>query len=205
VSLVDRLRGGCLLWWAPVGLLALSAVACGSGGSTTSSAVGSATPSSEAAAASTVPSAASPVEGNGNASHAGSIDVCSLLNLADASAVAKQFKLSGDPSAKYKLMTEKLPPPTTAYPSSACRFTIAQVTADNTGSEAIVTVGVQPAKYLDTTGTKIDGLGDEAYDEGPYVEVRVGDVLLESNENSGASKDFINALYRAMTPNLRSA
>jgi hypothetical protein len=100
-------------------------------------------------------------------------------------------------------MTQKQPPPTTAYPSSACQFTIAQVTADNTGSEVIVTVGVQPAKYLDKTGTKIDGLGDEAYDEGSYVEVRVGDLVLPSNENSGASKDFINALYRAMIPHLR--
>jgi hypothetical protein len=201
VNLAYRLPGGRPLWWASAGLLALSAAACGSSGATTSSAVGSATSSSEAAAASTASSVASPA--GGNASHAGSIDVCSLLSPADASAVAKQFALGGDPSATYKLMTEKLPPPTTAYPSSACRFTIAQVTADNTGSEAIVTVGVQPARYLDKTGTKIDGLGDEAYDEGQYVEVRVGDLVLQSNQNSGANEDFINALYRAMIPNLR--
>ncbi len=66
-----------------------------------------------------------------------------------------------------------------------------------------MTVGIFPAKYLDKTGTRISGLGDEAYDEGPYVEVRVGDVILQSNENSGASEDFINAMYRAMVPRLR--
>jgi hypothetical protein len=97
-------------------------------------------------------------------------------------------------------MTRPKPSPRASH---ACRFTIAQVTADNTGSEAIVTVGVQPARYLDKTGTKIDGLGDEAYDEGQYVEVRVGDLVLQSNQNSGANEDFINALYRAMIPNLR--
>ena len=66
-----------------------------------------------------------------------------------------------------------------------------------------MTVEVQPARYLDKTGTKINGLGDEAYDEGEYVEVRVGDVVLQSNNNQGASKDFINALYRAMIPNVK--
>jgi hypothetical protein len=190
-----RLRDGRVLWWAPAGALALSLAACGGNASS------SAGPSPSATAATTAQSAASAAGGDG--SRAGSIDVCSLLSPADASAVAKQFKLASDPAATYKLMTEKQPPPTTSYPTSACRFTIAEVTADNTGSEAIVTVGVSPAKYLDKTGTKIAGLGDEAYDEGPYVEVRVGDLVLQSNENSGADKDFINAMYRAMIPNLR--
>ena len=49
------------------------------------------------------------------------------------------------------------------------------------------------------------GWGDEAYDEGEYVEVRVGNVILQSNNNQGASKDFINALYRAMIPNVKLA
>jgi hypothetical protein len=54
---------------------------------------------------------------------------------------------------------------------------------------------------MDKLGTKIDGLGDEAYEEGEYAQVRVGDVVLPG-QNSGADEDFINALYRAMIPNL---
>jgi hypothetical protein len=199
--MIFRLRGRPILWSAATGALALSVAACGSSGTAGSSAAGGSASPTGAATASATQSSASAA--GGNPSHAGSIDVCSLLSSAEASAVAKQFKLASDPSATYKLMTVKQPPPTTAYPSSACQFTIAQVTSDNTGSEAIVTVGVQPAKYLDKTGTKINGLGDEAYDEGEYVEVRVGDVVLQSNENQGASKDFINALYRAMIPNVK--
>jgi hypothetical protein len=194
-------RGRLIFWSAAGGALALSVAACGSSGNTGSSAGAGSAAATGAASASATQSPASAA--GGNPSHAGSIDVCSLLSPADASAVAKQFKLAANPSARYKLMTVKQPPPTTAYPSSACQFTIAQVTSDNTGSEAIVTVGVQPAKYLDKTGTKINGLGDEAYDEGEYVEVRVGDVILQSNQNQGASKDFINALYRAMIPNVK--
>lgn len=184
-----------LFWVTAAGTLALSVTACGSGSS-----AGSSTSATVVATAAGAQPSASAV--GGSPAHAGSIDVCSLLTPADASAVAKQFQLSGDPAAKYKLMTEKQPPPTTAYPSSACQFTIAEVTSDNTGSEAIITIGVQPAQYLDRTGTKISGLGDEAYDEGDYVEVRAGDVVLQSNQNSGASKDFINALYRVMIPHL---
>jgi hypothetical protein len=199
--MIFRHCGRLILGPAVGGALALSVAACGgSSGNTASSAAGGSASPAGAATAGATPSSASAA---GNPSHAGSIDVCSLLSPADASAVAKQFKLASDPSATYKLMTVKQPPPTTAYPTSACQFTIAQVTSDNMGSEAIVTVGVQPAKYLDRTGTKISGLGDEAYDEGEYVEVRVGDVVLQSNNNQGASKDFINALYRAMIPNVK--
>jgi hypothetical protein len=176
-------------------LLLGSLAACGgsSSGETSSSTAGDGATSTTAAAA-----AAS----TGDAAHAGSIDLCSLLTPADASAVATQFKLSSDSAAKYKLVTEKQPPPTTSYPTSACKFTIAEVTADNTGSEAIVWVTAFPAQYLDKTGTKIDGLGDEAYDEGGFVEVRAGDIGLQSNEHQGASTDFINALYRDMIAHL---
>jgi hypothetical protein len=42
-----------------------------------------------------------------------------------------------------------------------------------------------------------------AYDEGGYAQVRVGDLVLLPGQNSGADEDFINALFRAMIPNLR--
>jgi hypothetical protein len=199
--MIFPLRGRLILGSALGGALALSVAACGSSGNSAGSATGGSASPAGAATASATQSAASAA--GGNPAHAGSLDVCSLLSPTDASAVAKQYKLASDPSATYKLMAQKQPPPTTSYPTSACQFTIAQVTSDNTGSEAIVTVTVQPAKYLDRTGTKVAGLGDEAYDEGEYVEVRVGDVVLQSNQNQGASKDFINALYRAMIPNVK--
>jgi hypothetical protein len=183
------------------GALTLSLAACGSSGGTKSAA----RTSSDLSATDVGTSSSSPTDSasaSGNAAHAGSIDVCALLTPAVASTLATQFKLASDPAATYKLMTVKQPPPTTAYPSSACQFTIAEVTADNTGSEAIITVGIQPAQYLDKTGTKLDGLGDEAYDEGDYVEVRAGDVVLQSNQHSGASKDFISALYKVMIPKI---
>jgi hypothetical protein len=189
---------------AALGVLALAATACGSSAASTSPATAGATSApGSAAAGSTPPSAAAAAAGDG--SRAGSIDVCALLSPAAASAVARQFKLAGDASATatYKLTAEKQPPATTSYPTSSCQFTIAQVTSDNTGSEVILTISVEPAKYMDKTGTEITGLGDEAYDEGEYAQVRVGDVVLLPGQNSGADEDFINGLYRAMIPNLK--
>jgi hypothetical protein len=185
-----------ILGTAALGVLALAATACGSSASSTSPAAAGTT------AASTTPSSAAAA---GDGSRAGSINVCSLLSQADASAVAKKFQLAGDDSATatYKLTAEKQPDTTTSYPTSSCQFTIAQVTSDNTGSEVVLTISVEPAKYMDKTGKKIFGLGDEAYDEGDYAQVRVGDIVLLPGENSGADEDFINALYRAMIPNLR--
>jgi hypothetical protein len=204
---MPRTRRGSRLIFGPaaLGLLALAATACGSGASSTSPAAAGATSATGTAAAGATGAAPSSAAAAGDGSRAGSIDVCSLLSQADASAVAKKFKLAGDSSATaaYKLTAEKQPPATTSYPTSSCQFTIAQVTSDNTGSEVTLTISVEPAKYMDKTGTKIAGLGDEAYDEGEYAQVRVGDVVLLPGQNSGADEDFINALYRAMIPSLR--
>jgi hypothetical protein len=202
---------GLVLICATAGTLPLLMTACSSSSTTPSPAAGSkSTAQSAERAGGATPMAevsSSSAGSAGDGADAGSIDVCALLSAADATAIATKFTLASDPSATYRLTTEKLPAPTTSYPTSACRFTIAEVTADNTGSEAIVSVTVAPAKYLDKTGTKVDGLGDEAYDEGNYVQVRTGDVVLQSNENSGASQDFINAMYQAMyqamIPNVR--
>jgi hypothetical protein len=198
-----RLGSRRVLGPTALAVLALAAAACGSSASSTSPAAADATSAAGTAAAGTTPSSAAAAAGDG--SRAGSIDVCSLLSQADASAVAKKFKLAGDSSATatYKLTAEKQPPATTSYPTSSCQFTIAQVTSDNTGSEVTLTISVEPAKYMDKTGTKIAGLGDEAYDEGQYAQVRVGDVVLLPGQNSGADENFINALYRAMIPKLR--
>ena len=193
-----RLARRRLLGTAALGALALAATACGSSASGPSPAAAGPT----SAATGTTPASAAVAD---DGSRAGSIDVCSLLSQADASAVARQFQLAGDSSATatYKLTAEKQPDTTTSYPTSSCQFTIAQVTSDNTGSEVILTISVEPAKYMDKTGTKIAGLGDEAYDEGGYAQVRVGDLVLLPGQNSGADEDFVNALFRAMIPKLR--
>ena len=202
-----RLTHQRILGPTALGVLALVATACGSGASSTSRAAASATSAASTAATSTATTSAATTSAAavGDGSRAGSIDVCSLLSQSDASAVAKKFKLAGDASATatYKLTAEKQPPATTSYPTSSCQFTIAQVTSDNTGSEVTLTISVEPAKYMDKTGTKITGLGDEAYDEGAYAQVRVGDLILLTGQNSGADEDFINALYRAIIPNLK--
>jgi hypothetical protein len=54
-------------------------------------------------------------------------------------------------------------------PALLGQFTIAQVTSGNIRSEVTLTISVEPAKHMDKTGTKIDGLGDEACDEGEYA------------------------------------
>jgi hypothetical protein len=186
--------------WLAAGALTLSAAACGSSSKTDTASAGSGAAPTDATASSTAPTDASTADGA--SAHAGSIDVCALLTPAGASAAAKEVNLGNDPAATYKLIAEKQPPVTTSYPTSACKFTIATVTADNTGSEVTLVVTVQPAKYLDKTGTKIDGLGDEAYDEGPYAQVRVGDIILQSNENSG-TENFALAIYKEMVPNVK--
>ena len=45
-------------------------------------------------------------------------------------------------------------------PALLGQFTIAQVTSGNIRSEVTLTISVEPAKYMDKTGTKIDGLGE---------------------------------------------
>jgi hypothetical protein len=42
--------------------------------------------------------------------------------------------------------------------------------------------------YIDKDGTKIAGLGDEAYDEHDYAQVRVGDVVPLPGQDSGAMR-----------------
>jgi hypothetical protein len=180
------------------GVLAIATAACGSSAKTDTAGGGAS--ATDNAAASTAP--ADTTSSDADSSHAGSIDVCALLTPEGASTVAKEADLGNDPAATYKLKATKQPPSTTLYPTSSCRFTIATVTPDNTGSAVTLVVTAQPAKYLDKTGTKIDGLGDEAYDEGPYAQVRVGDIILQSNENTGTEK-FTLALYREMVPNVK--
>jgi hypothetical protein len=180
--------------------LTMVLAACGSSGTSTpiegaggpsvsSTATGEGTPAASA--------------GGGDDAKAAAIDVCSLLTPADAQTIGTSNKLSPLPNVTYKLMSEK--PEKTAQ-SSNCTLTIYNELADGTpGNEAIVTVQVDPAKYLDTiSGKKMTGgPGDAAYDDGGFDQVISGDYLLEAVQSQGASRELIDDMYRAMIPNLK--
>ena len=143
-----------------------------------------------------------PSTATAGSSRAGSIDVCALLSEADAAAVARERKLDSAQTAatNYTLKATKVV--TTANvgpPTSGCTFSIG-----SGGGGGTVEIDVVPAAniagYAD--GKKVPGLGDEAYSGGGLTVVRVGDVMLQSNENS-FTQGFVVALYRKMIPKLK--
>lgn len=139
---------------------------------------------------------------SGAASRAGSIDVCALLSPADAAAVARQQGLNGAQTAatKYTLTTKKVVDTSPGFPMSSCEFSI-----DGDGASGTVVIQVVPADNFSLyagDGTKVSGLGDEAYDLGNSTVVRVGALMLQTSENSFGN-DFVVALYQKMIPGLR--
>jgi hypothetical protein len=139
---------------------------------------------------------------SGGASRAGSIDVCALLSPEDAAAVARQLGLNGAQTAatKYSLSTKKLVNTNPSFPMSSCEFSI-----DGEGASGTVVIQVMSADNFSlyaSGGTKVSGLGDEAYDQGNSTVVRVGALMLQTSENSFGN-DFVVALYQKMIPKLR--
>jgi hypothetical protein len=128
------------------------------------------------------------------------IDVCSLLSQDDAAAVARAHGLNGaQTAATVYTLTATKQTDSGIEPSSSCKFTIA-----SEGAEGTVIIQVQSAKDFDlySSGTKVTGLGDEAYrDQGSTV-VRVGDLMISAGEDS-FTDDFVVDLYRKMIPNLK--
>lgn len=184
-----RLRSVCVATLLPL------LVACG--GSTVGSAQ-SAGPDQPAVGESRAdgPSAAARVS-----SRAGSIDVCALLSDADAAAVARDRGLNGAQTAdtKYTLKTTKVGSTgTVGPPTSGCKFSI-----DGEGASGTVEIDVVPADNISiySDGEKVPGLGDEAYRGGGQTVVRVGDLMLQTSENS-FTEGFVVALYRKMIPKL---
>ncbi|CAN5590276.1 hypothetical protein BH10ACT8_BH10ACT8_10820 [soil metagenome] len=139
---------------------------------------------------------------SGGASRAGSIDVCALLSPEDAAAVARQLGLNGAQTAatKYSLSTKKVVNTNPSFPMSSCEFSI-----DGEGASGTVVIQVMSADNFSlyaSGGTKVSGLGDEAYDQGNSTVVRVGALMLQTSENSFGN-DFVVALYQKMIPKLR--
>ena len=130
-------------------ICALTLAACGGNSKNTGSTSGAqSTPPATAASGSSAASDPSSSAASGDSSRAGSIDVCALLSPADASKVARARGLGGDDAAtaKYKLTALKQDESANSYPASSCKFTISQVTSDNTGSSVTVVMLVQSAK-----------------------------------------------------------
>lgn len=126
--------------------------------------------------------------------------MCALLSPSDASAVASADKLDSAQTAStvYKLTATNAPD--AAGPGdSACRFTI-----DDGGAEGTVAFVVQTGSNiaLYNDGTKVDGLGDEAYtnSNGGTV-VRVGGLMITEADDSCGSH-ITTDLLRKMAPHL---
>ncbi len=133
-------------------------------------------------------------------SDASHIDVCSMLSQADAQSVAMADKLDGAQTSAsvYKLTATKEDPGT--EDRSACRFDISDGGAEGT---VLFEVGPGPGIDLYTDGTKVDGLGDEAYtnSDGGTV-VRVGGLLITEGDDSFGGQITLD-LLRKMAPNLK--
>ena len=159
---------------------------------------GSAGPTSDAAAvggSSTTPSssAAGPAD-------VSKVDVCALLSQEDAAAVARAHSLNGAQTAATVYTLTATPQTDTGTPpSSSCRFSI-----DGQGAQGTVVVQVQSADdfAIYSSGTKVDGLGDEAYRGQGTTVVRVGGLMLSAGEDS-FSDDFVVDLYRKMIPHMK--
>jgi hypothetical protein len=146
--------------------------------------------------------------GSGDSSQAASgkgsdptkVDVCALLSPDDAAAVAKAHGLNGSQTdaTTYKL-TATPQTNTGTPPTSSCSFTIS-----GDGAQGTVVVQVQSAENFSiyASGTKVPGLGDEAYRAQGTTVVRSGGYMLSAGENS-FTDGFVVDLYRKMIPHLK--
>jgi hypothetical protein len=129
-----------------------------------------------------------------------SVDVCSLLSQEDAAAVARDHSLNGSQTdtTVYKLTATPQPKIDTP-PTSGCEFTIS-----SDGAQGTVVIQVQSADDfgLYSSGTKVPGVGDEAYRGQGTTVVRVGSLMLSAGEDS-FTDSFVTDLYRKMAPHLR--
>lgn len=129
------------------------------------------------------------------------LDVCGLLSSEDAAAVAQERGLSGSASATttYTLTATKVDyNPTSPVPTAGCKFSIQGGGASGTIVIEVVSAD-NFALYAD--GETVPGLGDEAVSGGGTTVVRVGDLMLQTSENS-FTESFAVALYQKVIPNL---
>lgn len=137
---------------------------------------------------------------SGSGTNPANVDVCALLTQADANAVARAHGLDGAQTATTTYtLTAKKQTDTGVEPTSSCEFTIA-----DDGAEGTVAFQVGSAAHFSvySTGTKVSGLGDEAYDDGSSTVVRVGSLMISAGEDSFGDS-FTTDLLRKMVPNLK--
>lgn len=135
-----------------------------------------------------------------SAANPANVDVCALLTQADANAVARAHGLDGaQTTTTTYTLTAKKQIDTGIEPTSSCKFTIA-----DDGAEGTVAFQVGSAAHFSvySTGTKVNGLGDEAYDDGSSTVVRVGSLMISAGEDSFGGS-FATDLLRKMVPNLK--
>lgn len=137
----------------------------------------------------------------GTADAIADLDVCGLLSSEDAAAVAQERGLSGSAAADttYSLTSTKVDySPTSPVPTAGCSFTI-----EGGGASGTVVIEVVSADNfaLYSDGEAVPGLGDEAFSGGGTTVVRVGDLMLQTSENS-FTESFAVALYQKMIPNM---
>jgi hypothetical protein len=191
--------------FALVAAAALALTACGSGSSSKKAAESQlgAIQSAVAQGASASNSAASSGSSTSGVA-AASIDACALLTAADVNAVAKTDKLDSAQTAStvYTLEATKEP---SLDEDSECSFEVDDPAASlREGTiEFIVDDASNISDYND--GTKVSGLGDEAYTVGSTgFAVRVGGLLLVALDQDYFSAATVTDLLRRMIPRLNS-
>ncbi|WP_375479069.1 hypothetical protein [uncultured Jatrophihabitans sp.] len=181
-----------------VGAAAFALTACSSSSNTSSSA--QAQLSRINAATKNTPASSTASSPSGPKINPADVDVCALLSQADANSVAhaEQFDGFQDKSTFYKLTVTKQPGSAT---TSSCKFSIKEAQGDAQGT---VTFHVRSAASfaVPPDGQTISGLGDEAYDTGVSPVVRVGSVVISSDDNSFPDAITV-ALLRKMVPKLK--
>jgi hypothetical protein len=180
----------------PVAALALAA--CGGGSSKTQSAD---SPQTNIGAGAESQPAVGSSDSSGSGTSPADVDVCALLSQADADSVARTHGLDGaQTDATVYTLTATKQTDTGIEPTSSCKFTI----ASQGGAQGTVVFQVGSAKSfsLYSSGKKLDGLGDEAYDNDGSTVMRVGDLMLSAGEDS-LPDDFTADLMRKMAPHLK--
>ncbi|MET3805568.1 hypothetical protein ABIB25_002572 [Nakamurella sp. UYEF19] len=140
-----------------------------------------------------------PSAAGGASNRAGSIDVCALLSEADAVAVAREQMAASQRAAGVYTLQATPTSGSGIKPSSGCKFNISGLGGSGT-VEIDITEGDDIGLYR--SGKKVPGLGDEAYSGIGQTVVRVGDLMLQTSENSFTDA-FAVALYKKMIPKLK--
>jgi hypothetical protein len=179
-----------------VAVTALAVAACSSSSSSTNSAAQKQL--SEISAA-THPSATSSAPAGPKIDLA-AVDACALLSSTDANSVAHAEMLDEFQKAStvYAFTATKQPDPKGA----SCKFLIKAPAGEDGEGSAVFHVRSAAGFAVPPDGQPISGLGTEAYDTGTSPVVRVGNVVISSDDNS-FSDDFTVSLIRKMIPKLK--